>query len=130
MYKIVRWFSHGGKTCYTGKNDTFKLYPEIGVLTAINIKKIDELHFDEQSVTDYFIEAHIRKLLMKIDVFFGLYNHDVNAETEAYKKLHKFQLLNNIHRALMQMKLRDPKHPLVTGLIERAINEIEECIAI
>lgn len=47
MYKIVRWFSHGGKTCYTGRNDTFKLYPEIGVLTAINIKKIDALMFDE-----------------------------------------------------------------------------------
>jgi hypothetical protein len=27
---------------------------------------------------------------MKIDVFFGLYNNEVNAETEAYKKLHKF----------------------------------------
>lgn len=43
MYKIVRWFSNGAKTCYTGRNDTFKLYPEIGVLTSLNIRKIDAL---------------------------------------------------------------------------------------
>ena len=90
MYKIVRWFSNGGKTCYTGRNDTFKMYPEIGVLTAINIKKLDALAFDEPTITDHFIDAHIRKLCMKIDVLFGLYNNEVTAETEAYKKLHKF----------------------------------------
>jgi hypothetical protein len=37
MYKLVRWFASGGRTCYTGRNDTFKLYPEIGCLTALNI---------------------------------------------------------------------------------------------
>lgn len=90
MYKIVRWFSNGGRTCYTGRNDTFKLYPEIGVLTAMNIRKIDKLMVDDETTANYFIHSHINKLLMKINVFFGLYNSDINAETEAYKKLHKF----------------------------------------
>lgn len=67
---------------------------------------------------------------MKIDVFFGLYNNDVNAETEAYKKLHKFYLLNNIQKALLQMKLRNSDHPLIQSIIEKAIGEVEECISI
>lgn len=96
IYKITRWFSHGGKTCYTGRQDTFKLYPEIGVLTALNIKKLDELFADNESIKAHFIEWHIRKLITKIEVMFTLYNHEVTAETEAYKKLHKFQLLINV----------------------------------
>jgi len=28
------------------------------------------------------------------------------------------------------MKLRDQKHPLINGLIERAISEVEECISV
>lgn len=90
IYKIVRWFSNGGKTCYTGGNDTFKLYPEIGVLTSLNIQKIDALELEDPGVTSHFIDAHIRKLLNKIDILFGLYNSEINSETEAYKKLHKF----------------------------------------
>lgn len=130
MYKIVRWFSAGGKTCYTGRNDTFKLYPEIGVLTAANIRKIDVLFQEDEENAKHFIHSIINKLMLKINVFFGLYNSDINTETEAYKKLHKFQLLNNIQKALTEMKMRDPDDALVKNLTEKAIQEIEEVIAI
>jgi len=55
-YKIVRWFSNGGKTCYTGTQDTFKLYPEIGVLTCMVFRKIDDLSIAEDVCVAY-IEA-------------------------------------------------------------------------
>jgi hypothetical protein len=100
MYKVVRWFSEGGKTCYTGRNDTFKLYPEIGVLTALNIKKIDELKLSDSNMAKNFIEAHVAKLLMLIDILFGLYSSHVSAETYAYKKLHKYQLLISVATGL------------------------------
>lgn len=127
-YKILRWISNGGKTCYTGGNDTFKFYPEIGVLTALNIKKISDLIPNDEDNLNLFIEANIKKLLLKIDIMFGLYNCDINSETEAYKKLHKFQLLNNIAKALMQLNMRDVNHPLVQSLTKRAVQEIEECL--
>lgn len=74
MYKIVRWFGAGARTCYTGRNDTFKLYPEIGVLTALNIAKIDALKLEDVATEQHYIDSHVRKLILKIDVLFGLYN--------------------------------------------------------
>jgi hypothetical protein len=130
MYKIVRWFSAGGKTCYTGKDDTFKLYPEIGVLTAERIRKIDLLFVGEPLLAKQHVDNVIRQLSTKIDLFIGLYNSDVNVETVAYKKLHKFQLFNNISKALCDMNVRRPDDLHVQELTIRAIQEIEELIAI
>jgi len=53
LYKITRWFSNGGKTCYTGTQDTFKLYPEIGVLTVMVFRKINDLNVNPEVRTTY-----------------------------------------------------------------------------
>lgn len=44
IYKLVSWIMNGAKIEYTGLYDTFHLYPEIGVLTALNMEKIDKMH--------------------------------------------------------------------------------------
>lgn len=53
------------------------------------IQKIMALTTPAELQSNY-INLQIRKLLSKIDVLFTLQNNHINAETEAYKKLHKF----------------------------------------
>ena len=127
MYKIVRWFSTGGKTCYTGTQDTFKLYPEIGVLTALSIQKIMAISTSDE-LQEKFIQLQIKKLQSKIDVLFTLQNNQINAESEAYKKLHKFQLLNNIAKALKEIKVCDDESSLLKNLQASAIKEVDDCL--
>lgn len=128
-YKIVRWFSNGGKTCYTGTQDTFKLYPEIGVLTVMVFRKINDLNI-HQEVRNTYIESQIKKLTSQIDILFTLQKNQISAEGEAYKKLHKFQLLNNIAKALVQLKVCDITSPMFINTQAAAIGEVEDCLAI
>jgi hypothetical protein len=42
VYKLTSWFGNGARFCLSGPLcDTFKFYPEIAMLTANNILRID-----------------------------------------------------------------------------------------
>lgn len=79
------------------------------------IQKIMALTAPPELQSNY-INLQIRKLLSKIDVLFTLQNNHINAETEAYKKLHKFQLLNNIAKALLELKACENTSPLFLSI--------------
>ena len=70
----------------------------------------------------------IKKLQSKIDVLFNLQNNQINAESEAYKKLHKFQLLNNIAKALKELQVCDDDSMLLKAIQAAAIKEVEDCL--
>lgn len=93
-YKMTSWFCNGAKSCYTGRYDTFKFYPEIGVLTSLNISRIDELLLDDVLGVTHYADQLILTMLATIDLFFMLYFCGFDFEMAAHKKLHKFQLLN------------------------------------
>lgn len=84
-YQIVWWMGEGGKYRLCDQNSSFRLYPTIGQLTAISISKIRSQNMEEV-ISSYFIGAHISRLLLNIDMLFGLYSSQVS-EAEAHKKL-------------------------------------------
>jgi hypothetical protein len=129
MYQIVRWFGEGGKYRCSGENNAFQLYPSIGQLAAISISKLRLLNLDE-TVASYFINAHTNRLLLKIDMLFGIYCAHVTAESEAHKKLHKFCMLDSVAKAIKQMGVADPYGQLFNDLTEKAEKQIQECLAI
>ena len=98
-FKILSWISDRGTACRVD-SAAFKFYAQIGILTALNIKKIDAQKLSDDNVTNHFTDALIKSLILKIDVLLGLYNSEGIAEMQAYKKLHKFQLLINIEEAI------------------------------
>ena len=127
IFKLLEQFHKGGNSFNGLTSNIYKFYPEIGLLAALNISKIDALRLDEPT-TNHFIDAQIRKLMLGIDTVFSLYNYFINAEAEAFKKIHKFLLLINIQKGLQQVKVRQHDSLLVQSLTKLAVQEIEECI--
>ena len=94
VYKMTSWIGNGAKSCYTDRYDTFKYYPEIGVLTAINVSKVDALLLGDDWLVTHFAETFIRRMFTTLEIFFKLYFTEFATEVEANKKVHKFQLMN------------------------------------
>ena len=70
VYKMTSWISNGAQCCYTARYDTFKYYPEIGVLTALNVSKIDALKLEDDWLVTHFAETSIRRMFTILDLFF------------------------------------------------------------
>jgi hypothetical protein len=66
--------------------------------------------------------------MVSLEIMYALYFFDQSDEVAAQKHLHRFYLLNEIQKALVQLKVRDANHPLVKGLVKKAANEIEDCL--
>lgn len=53
-YKLISWLMNGAKIDYTGRYDTFNYCPEIGILSALNIEKIDKMRLQDENLVDHF----------------------------------------------------------------------------
>jgi hypothetical protein len=57
VYKLMCWFTNGARFSTDQENcDTFQYYPEVAMLTASNVMRIDAWSLDEHTA-DGFIQA-------------------------------------------------------------------------